>query len=189
MKFTQAKLITLRDSKPQCRIFKFLIQNKEENGHQLSFLHQEKKFIRWDIFRISGLLALMQEQLLIISFFIPTFRAVDFLSCSWLQILVYFNIHVIWPTGAACVYDVFLSTEKVTCALSRNALAQLPRIDSIITRRTVLRCLTSRSTQFVYLSPDVNIWRLHKRVSYLQSREYINTLHGMKKRWIFMYEY
>jgi hypothetical protein len=64
----------------------------------------------------------MQKQVLITSFFIPTFGAVDFLSCSWLQIVVYFNIH----TGAACVYDVFLSTEKITCALSRTALAQLP---------------------------------------------------------------
>jgi hypothetical protein len=30
----------------------------------------------------------MQEEVLIIVFFVPTFRAVDFLSCSWLQILV-----------------------------------------------------------------------------------------------------
>jgi hypothetical protein len=138
------------------------------------------RVIDWDIFRISGLLALMQEQALIISFFIPTFRAVDFLSCSWLQILVYFNIHVIWTTAAACVYDVYFSTEKITCALSRNALAQFPRIDAIITCRTVLWCLIFGSTQFIYLSTDVNIWRLYKHVSYMQSRHVTRNEDKMK---------
>jgi hypothetical protein len=165
------------------------MRNKAENGHKTLYPTPGEesmvtRSIGWDIFRISGLLALMQEQVLIISFFVLNFRAVDFLSSPWLQILVYFNIHVITPASAACVYDVFFLQRKsyVDCQELRWHNSH----ESTLLYPAEQSC-DSWHLEASSLSTHVNIRRLYKPVSYLESREYSSTLHGTKTRWHFIY--